>query len=222
MTTKYIQPGETLDWTNGTGAAVASSDVVVVGNHGLGIALAAIAISAVGSVIINGVFELAKNTSDAVVEGQKLWWDATNEEVINAPAINAWFIGYAIDAELAATTTVKVQLAPFSEEGPRTLTLAATGAQTLNAGDFGGGDLILFAPNTAGQTVNLPAVADVPPGSKLFVRKTSADAAAVTLDPASTEQINGGNTFATIDAANDLAQFVSSGAAWLLMHSTIA
>jgi predicted RecA/RadA family phage recombinase len=222
MTTKYIQEGCTLDWTNGTGAAIASGDVVVVGNHRLGIALAAIAIAATGSVKIDGIFQLAKNTSDAVVEGQKLWWDAANEEVINAPAINSYFIGYAADAELAATATVKVQLAPFSEEGPRALTLAATGAQTLNAGDFGGGDLILFAPNTAAQTVNLPSVAAIPPGSKLTVRKTSADAQAITLDPASTEQINGGNTFATIDAANDFAQFVSTGAAWNLVHSVIA
>jgi predicted RecA/RadA family phage recombinase len=222
MSSKYIQEGETLDWSNGTGAAVASDDVVVVGNHRLGIALAAIAIAAVGAVRICGIFQLAKNTSDAVVEGQKLWWDATNEEVINAPAINSYFIGYAADAELAATATVKVQLAPFSEEGPRVLTLAATGAQTLNVGDFGGGDLILFAPNTAAQTVNLPSVADIPPGSKLFVRKTSADAFAVTLDPDSTEQIAGGNTHATIDAANDLAQFVSTGAAWNLAHSVIA
>jgi predicted RecA/RadA family phage recombinase len=222
MSRKYIQAGETLDWTNGTGAAIASDDVVVVGNHRLGIALAAIAIAATGSVKIDGIFQLAKNTSDAVVEGQKLWWDAANEEVINAPAINSYFIGYAADAELAATATVKVQLAPFAEEGPRALTLAATGAQTLNVGDFGSGDLILFAPNTAAQTVNLPSVATIPPGSKLTVRKTSADAQAITLDPASTEQINGGNTFATIDAANDFAQFASTGAAWNLVHSVIA
>lgn len=222
MATNYIQPGDVIDWTNGTGAAIASGDVVVVGNHRLGIALAAITIAAVGAVKVCGIFELAKNTSDAVVEGQKLWWDATNEEVINAPAINSYFIGYAADAELSATTTVKVRLAPFIEEGPRVLTLAATGAQTLNAGDFGGGDLILFAPNTAGQTINLPAVADIPPGSKLFVRKTSADAAAVTLDPAASETIAGGATHATIDAANDLAQFVSTGAAWVLMHAVIA
>jgi predicted RecA/RadA family phage recombinase len=208
MTKKYIQEGHTLDWTNGTGAAVASDDVVVVGNHRLGIALAAIAIAATGAVKICGIFQLAKNTSDAVLEGQKLWWDATAKEVINAPAINSYFIGYAADAEDAATATVKVQL--------------ATGAQTLNAGDFGGGELILFAPNTAAQTVNLPSVAAIPPGSKLTVRKTSADAQAITLDPASTEQINGGNTFATIDAANDFAQFVSTGAAWSLVHSVIA
>jgi predicted RecA/RadA family phage recombinase len=222
MAKNYKQPGKTLNWTNGTGVAVASGDPVVVGNRQMAIALVAIAAAAIGSVALCGVFELAKNTSDAVSDGDKVWWDATNAEVINEPAINAYFLGYAVGSELAATATCNVQLAPFSDEGPRALTLAATGAQTLNVGDFGGGDLILFAPNTAAQTVNLPSVAAIPPGSKLTVRKTSADAQAVTLDPASTEQINGGNTFATIDAANDFAQFASTGAAWNLVHSVIA
>jgi predicted RecA/RadA family phage recombinase len=222
MAKNYIQEGCTLNWTNGTGSAVASGAPVVVGNRQLAIALVAIAAAAVGSVALEGVFELAKDTSQATTDGHKLWWDAANSKIVNAPVINSYFIGYAVGSELAATATCKVQLEEFAEEGPRVLTLAATGAQTLTVGDFGGGDLILFAPNTAAQTVNLPSVATIPPGSKLTVRKTSADAQAVTLDPASTEQINGGNTFATIDAANDFAQFVSTGAAWNLVHSVIA
>jgi len=222
MANNYIRGGATLNWTNGTGLAVASGDPVVVGNRQLAIALVAIAAAAAGEVAMEGVFELPKNTSDAVTDGQKLWWDAANAEIINAPAINSYFIGYAVGSELAATATCNVQLEEFAEEGPRVLTLAATGAQTLNAGDFGGGDLILFAPNTAAQIINIPSVAAIPPGSKLFVKKTDATAQAITLDPAGTEQIAGGNTFATIDANNDLAQFVSTGAAWDLMHSLIA
>jgi len=222
MAKNYIKPGDVVDWANGTGAAVLSGDPVVIGNQQMGIALVGIATTGTGSVAKEGIFLLPKNTSDAVVQGQKLWWDAAATEVINAPAINAYFIGYADQAELAATATVLVDLEEFNEEGPRALTLSATGAQTLNVGDFGGGDLILFAPNTAAQTVNLPSVAAIPPGSKLFVRKTSADAQAVTLDPAASETIAGGATFATIDAANDLAQFVLTGTAWVLMHSTIA
>jgi predicted RecA/RadA family phage recombinase len=222
MAKNYIQGDDVIQWTNGTGAAVKSGDPVVVGNKQMGIALVDIASTASGSVGLCGVFSLAKNTSDAVTLGQKLWWDAANAEVINAPAINAYFIGYAFEAADDSDTTILVELEEFSEEGPRALTLAATGAQTLNVGDFGGGELILFVPNTAAKTVNLPSVAAIPPGSKLFVRKTSADAAAITLDPASTEEIGGGATFATIDANNDFAQFVSTGAAWNLMHSVIA
>ncbi|MGZ4954135.1 MAG: DUF2190 family protein [Methylobacter sp.] len=217
MAKNYVQSGEVSDYTNNTAAAIASGDPVVIGNQQIGIALVAIAIGAIGSVAKEGVFQLAKDTTQAVVQGQKLWWDAVAKKVINAPVLNSYFIGYADKAELAATATVHVDLEEFIEEGPRALTLAATGTQTLNVGDFGGGDLIVFAPNTAAQTLNLPSVAAIPPGSKLFVRKTDATAQAVTIDPAGSEQIAGGSTYATIATNNALAQFVSTGAAWNLM-----
>jgi hypothetical protein len=102
------------------------------------------------------------------------------------------------------------------------LTLAATGAQTLTAADFLGGDLVLLVPNTAAKTINLAAVGSIPTGAKLTVVKTSADAFAVTLDPASSEQINGGSSFATIDAANDRARFINNGTSWTLIDSAIA
>ena len=222
MANNYVQPGEQITWTNGTGSAVSSGDVVVVGNQQLGIALGDIASTASGTVALDGVYDLAKNTSDAVTAAQKLWWDASAGEVINAPAKNAYFIGYATESALAATTTVNVLLEEFDAEGPRVLTLAATGNETLNVGDFASGELIVFVPNTGAKTLALPSVAAIPPGSKLFVKKTDATAQAVTIDPDGSETIAGGSTFASIDANNDLAQFVSTGAAWVLMHSTIA
>lgn len=222
MAINYKHSGENIDYVNGTGAIIKSGYPVVIGIAQIGIALVNIAIGAIGTVKKEGVFVLAKNTSQAVTQGQKLWWDMVAKEVINAPALNAYFIGYADKAELAETATVHVDLEEFSEEGPRTLTLAATGAKTLNVGDFGGGDLTLLAPNTAAQTVSIPSVAAISPGSKLTVKKTSADAFSVTLDPAASETIAGGATFATIDAANDLVQFVSTGTAWVLINSVIA
>lgn len=218
----FLQTGEQITWTNGTGSTVASGKPVVVGMQQMGIAAGDIANGAAGTVFLDGVFLLVKNTSQAITLGQKLWWDATNEYVINAPVINSYFLGYAHSAQLAADTTVHVEIEEFCYESARVLTLAATGAQTLNVGDFAGGNLIVFAPNTAAQTVNLPSVTAIPPGAKLFMKKSDATAQAVTLDPASGETIAGGATFATIDANNDLAQFVSTGAAWALMHSTIA
>ncbi len=222
MTNKYIKPGDVIDWYNGTGSAVVSGQPVAIGKQQMGIALVDIASTATGSVGKEGVFQLAKNTSQAVTQGQRLFWNPSTSKVDNAATINTYFIGFADQAQLAADTTVLVDLEEFAEEGPRTLTLAATGAQTLNVGDFGGKDLIVFAPNTAAQTINLPSVADISAGSKLFVKKTDATAQAITLDPAGIETIAGGSTFATQDANNDLAQFVSTGAAWALMHSTIA
>lgn len=222
MSKNYIQPGDIIDWTNNSGGAVVSGAPVVIGKQQMGIALVDIASTAIGSVATEGVFSLPKNTAQAITQGQRVFWNAATGKVDNIATINAYFIGYAVLAQGTSDATVNVDLEEFSEEGPRVLTLAATGAQTLNVGDFGGKDLIVFAPNTAAQTINLPSVASIPTGSKLFVKKTDATAQAVTLDPAASELIAGGATFATIDANNDLAQFVSTGVAWNLMHSTIA
>lgn len=97
--------------------------------------------------------------------------------------------------------------------------LAATGTQTLSKYDIG---KTIFCPNTAGHTVNLPAVADAPAGSRLTFAKTTSDAAAVTLDGASSETIDGSTTLATIDAQYDTATLVSTGAAWIVLSRDIA
>lgn len=221
MTTKYVQEGCVVDWTNGTGAAVASNAVVVVGLLGLGIALADIASTAVGSVQREGVFRLAK-AAGALTQGQKVWWDATNSNLVNAPAKNAWFLGYAFRAAASGDTTADVRLAPFAEEGQRHLALAATGAESLTAADLMSGALTLLVPNTAAKTVNLPAVAAIPFGARLTVRKTDAALFAITLDPNASELIAGGATHAALDVNNDYAVFASNGTAWVLVDSAIA
>ncbi|MFA5922323.1 MAG: DUF2190 family protein [Methylococcaceae bacterium] len=221
MATNYIQKGEVVDFTNNTAAAIASNDVVVLGSFQLGIALAAIAVDAVGAVIVEGIFSLAK-AAGVVTAWQKLWWSTATELVYNAPVANSYFIGYAAEAELTGSTTVKVLLEEFSEEGPRYLTLPATGAVTLTAVDFSGGKLSVLATNTAAQTLNLPSVTLLPPGTELFVKKLSGGAFALTIDPAGAETIAGGATLATIDADGDQALFISTGAAWVVVTSTIA
>jgi hypothetical protein len=111
----------------------------------------------------------------------------------------------------------------FTGAGNRVLTIAATGATTLSLYDFSSGGLLLvLAPNTAAATLNLPTVLDVPVGALLRVRKTTADAAAVTIDPAGSETIAGSATHATIDADKDTALFINTGAAWILVDSEIA
>jgi predicted RecA/RadA family phage recombinase len=221
MSKSYIQDGGQVDYTNKTAAAIASGDVVPVGAMQCGIALLMIAIDAVGAVMLEGIHKLPK-AAGVFTAWQKVWWDAAAKAVINAPAAGAYFLGYAAEAELTGAETIKVMLEEFCCDGPRTITPAATGAVTLTVQDFISGYLSLFASNTAAQTVNLPSVALLTPGTQLFVKKTSADAFAVTLDPAGSELIAGGATYALIDAANDQALFVNSGTAWVLMNSTIA
>ena len=222
MSTTYISEGSVIDWTNSTGSAVASGDVVQVGYKQLGVALVDIAASASGSVSVEGVHELAKTTG-AITQGAKVWWDASNEYCVNAPTITSWFVGYAQEAAGSSDTSVLVKLEEFCCEGPRTVTLAATGTQAVGAGAFMGGDLTLLGTATAAHTVTLPALASVPVGAKLFVRKISGGGYAITLDGNSSETIGGGATFASIDADNDLALFQATAApTWQLLHSTIA
>jgi predicted RecA/RadA family phage recombinase len=216
-----VQAGETLPYTNNTSAVITNKTPFPFGMYQMAIALNTIAIGSTASAAMEGVWKCPKH-SGAIVQGAKVWWDSSANECINAPAINGYFIGYATEAAGSSDTTVNIALEEFCYEGRRVLTLAATGAQTLNAGDFASGDLVLFCPNTAAKTINLPALADIPIGAKLFVRKTDATAAAITLDPSGAETIAGGSTFATIDANNDYAQFINTGSNWALMHSVIA
>lgn len=97
--------------------------------------------------------------------------------------------------------------------------MAATGAQTITLFDL---NKTIFVPNTAALTLTLPAVANTTPGDRLIVVKTSADAAAVTLDGNASETIDGSTTLATLDAAYDTAVLVSTGAAWIVLSRDIA
>jgi len=221
MAINYLQKGDVVDYTNKTASAIASDDVVVLGAYQLGIALTDIAVDAIGAVMVEGVFSLAK-AAGVVTAWQKLWWSTATKLVYNAAVANSYFIGYAAEAELTGSDTVKVILEEQAEEGPRHLTLPATGAVTLTAADFSGGRLTVLATNTAAQTLNLPSVTLIPAGRELFVRKLSGGAFALTIDPAGSETIAGGATLATIDADADQALFVSTGAAWVVIVSTIA
>lgn len=78
MAENYESDGGVIQWTNGTGAAVASGQFVKVGPSMLGVALVAIANGASGSVAVEGVFTAAPKVSGAVfAQGEKLLWDVS-------------------------------------------------------------------------------------------------------------------------------------------------
>lgn len=97
--------------------------------------------------------------------------------------------------------------------------LAATGNQTLSRFDIG---KTIFIPNTAAFDIVTPAVADTQAGDKIRFVKTTTDAQAATLNPPSTEAIDGATTLATIDAQFDCAEIVSTGSAWVVLNRDIA
>jgi len=76
MASNYKQPGDTFTWTNGTGSAVVSGQLVRVGQI-LAVALVDIASSASGTVACKGVFTLPKVSSAVIAQGDSLLWDAS-------------------------------------------------------------------------------------------------------------------------------------------------
>jgi predicted RecA/RadA family phage recombinase len=76
MAKNFQQPGDVITWTNGTGSAVVSGQVVRVGNI-LGVALVDIASTASGSVALSGVFTVPKVSAAVIAQGESLTWDAS-------------------------------------------------------------------------------------------------------------------------------------------------
>ena len=76
MTTKYVQDGAVLDYTNTSGSTIAAGTPVVMDNI-IGVALADIANNATGAMAVEGVFTLPKVTGSAWAIGAKLLWDAS-------------------------------------------------------------------------------------------------------------------------------------------------
>lgn len=120
MAKNYVQDGDVIQWTNGTGAAVASGQLVKVGNI-LGVALVAIAIGATGSVAIEGVFSAVPKVSAAVfVQGEKLLFDVSAGSGVGAfddsaaTGASGDVMGGAVAwvAGLNAETTCTIKLTP--------------------------------------------------------------------------------------------------------------
>lgn len=64
-------------WTNGTGSAVVSGQVVRYGPAVLGIALGDIAAGAVGEVCLNGAASVPKASGAVIAQGETLTWDVS-------------------------------------------------------------------------------------------------------------------------------------------------
>lgn len=106
MTTKFVQPGDVIDYT--AGANIASGQVVLMGVR-IGVALAAIANGAIGPVQVTGVFTIAKLSTDAVTQGAALYWDNTNSRLTTTASGNT-LAGYATAASGSGAATVNIKI----------------------------------------------------------------------------------------------------------------
>lgn len=113
MSTKTVQDGATMNYTN-TGSAIASGDPVEVGDL-VGVAADAIAATTgTGVLYMTGVHTLPKVAPLVINQGQDVYLDAgevTNVSTANVPVGQAW------EAGASAATTIAVRLGPCSTAG---------------------------------------------------------------------------------------------------------
>jgi predicted RecA/RadA family phage recombinase len=112
----YVQPGVTLTVT--APANVASGDLVVVGSI-VGIAAFDADSGAEVEVETEGVFTIAKVTTDVVTAGAKLYWDAgAGKATVTAGNGSKPLIGYATRAAGNGVTSVECRFVPTLTTGP--------------------------------------------------------------------------------------------------------
>jgi len=110
MKSRFVQEGNTLDYTNSTSSAISAGDVVVLGNK-VGIAATDIPIGAKGAVKMNGVFEVLKDEAAVFTQGATVYYDTINDEMVAESGDNTVVAGYAAYAASVNSTTVYVKLA---------------------------------------------------------------------------------------------------------------
>ncbi len=107
MAQNHVQKGDAMPWTNGTGSAVASGDVVVVSAM-VCVALGDIADGEEGNLATCEVFEVAKEAPLVIAQGDIVYWDAVNSNIDKTDTnVRA---GKAFAAAASADTTVLVKL----------------------------------------------------------------------------------------------------------------
>lgn len=129
----YIQKGEVINYSN-SGSAIASGDTVVIGAL-IGIAQTDIAATTgTGSVCLEGVFEVAKTTSLAIAQGDRVYWNTSTKKVTKTTS--DVYMGVAFEAAGSSDTTCLVSLNENGAEFTVATTVAAltdnTGGATAN------------------------------------------------------------------------------------------
>lgn len=195
MATTFRQKGCTVPFTNSTGASLASGAPVDLG-WCMGIVQDTTANGAEGEAVVYGVHEVAKNTSDAFVQGQAVFWDETADEAVdNGGALNVnKLMGVAFAAAGASATTLQVKLLERRPSGEGVLSLlakdfrvhdaiqsslpttAASDDLALIAGTFGTDTPTIQSADPGGTSVTayariqVPIPADYQPGGRLTLR----------------------------------------------------
>ena len=108
MAKNFRQIGSVMDYTNTTGAKISSGDLVLVGKR-VGVSLGNITDKKIGSVQVDGVFDLDKKAGDVMIQGALVYWSETDKAITVTAARNT-LAGYAFLAAEASDSTVAVKL----------------------------------------------------------------------------------------------------------------
>ncbi|TQI66739.1 DUF2190 family protein [Clostridium sp. KNHs216] len=107
---RYIQEGKIINYQNSTGSAIAYGDVLVLTGR-IGVAVADIPNGALGSVELEGVFEIPAESTPTLTVGQTVYWDATNSRVTGTkPESGEIVAGIVVEPKTAAESTALVKL----------------------------------------------------------------------------------------------------------------
>lgn len=111
----YVDDGTTVNYTNSTGSAIASGDIVVM-SHSLGVALADIANGSTGAVQVAGKVTAPKVSAAVFAVGEKLVYDITagafDDSAATPAAGDVTGAAVAAVAGAATETTCTVILTP--------------------------------------------------------------------------------------------------------------
>lgn len=108
MINKVYENGNLVPFTNSTGSDIASGDVVVLGSGRVGVACGNIADGETGTVDVQGVFELPKD-STAFAMGASAAIDS-GELTATGSGVTTIVNGWVFEAAGSAATTVKFKL----------------------------------------------------------------------------------------------------------------
>lgn len=105
MQATFVQQGAGVDFV--AGSDVARGDVVVQGDL-VGVARADVGNGQLGTISVEGVFDVVKDSAASISAGAKVYWDSTTSQAVTTASGNK-LIGKAVDAAGAGTTAVRVR-----------------------------------------------------------------------------------------------------------------
>lgn len=162
-TSIFRHEGESIDYT--PGSAVTAGDVVVVSDDLIGIAKCDIAAGVLGSLAVEGVFDVPKITG-AISLGDKVHWDADADPVGGTAgsgaaslAAGGSYLGVCVSAALSGDARVRVLKQPLARMNIRTETVAAAGTVQADAAALNAYAFTLVSGADDAKGVRLPAAA---------------------------------------------------------------